>query len=226
MTLEEMASAIRSNIGTGLKEVGNYIYSIDQIKDEISNARSSLIYQLSAKGSLNPSYFAQTRTNLELNVGIFPEEGIVESNNPVFITRIPKLAMTKDNSSILYLGPVDMSLNIHTYYSLTDLTSHRYSRVIKYRPYAFIDLAQDSNGDVPVYITNIDPVPFKYITVRAIFDDPVRILQEDGYYIDNEEFPAPLAIQDAIIDLLSKKYIQYYKNMNRPNEFNDQTDKT
>jgi len=225
MTLEEMASAIRSNVGVGLKEVGNYPYSIDQIKDEISNARSSLIYQLSAKKALNPSYFAQTRTNLKLNAGVFPEEGIVESNNPVLITRIPKLAMTKDNSSILYLGPVDMSLNVHLYFSLTDLTSHQYTRTIKNRPYGFIDLAQDENGDIPVYITNVGPNPFKYITVRAIFDDPVRILQEDGYYIDDEEFPAPLVIQDEIINQITQKYINYYKSLAKPNEQNDQTDK-
>jgi len=226
MTLEEMASAIRSNVGTGLKETGNYVYSIDQIKDEISNTRSSMILQLSQQGTINPSYFAQKRENLELKAGIFPEEGLIESNNPVFITRIPKLAMTRNNSSVLYLGPMDMSLNIHTYFTLTDLQSHRYTRVIKNRPYSFIDLAQDINGDVPVYMTNLGPAPFKYITVRAIFDDPVRILQEDGYYIDDEEFPAPLAIQEAIIDQISKKYVDYYKAMTRANEQNDQTDKT
>ena len=226
MTLEDMASAIRSNVGIGLKEVGNYIYSIEQIKDEISNMRSLIILQASEKGNLNPSYFSQTRTNLKLDTGTFPEEGIVESNNPVLMTKIPKLAMTKNNSSVLYFGPVDMSLNIHLYFSLSDLQSHKYTRTIKNRPYAFVDLAQDDNGNIPVYITNIGPAPFKLVTVRAIFDDPVKILQEDGFYVDNEEFPAPLAIQETIIDSLSKRYINYYKVAMRPNEFNDQTDKT
>ncbi len=225
MTLEDIASAIRSNVGSGLKEVGNFSYSIEQIKDEISNMRSLLIMEYSEKGILNKSYFAQKRKNVELSVGVFPEEGIIENNNPTIIATIPKLAMTKGNSSVLYLGPTDMSLNIKTYFELDALKTHKYTRTLKNRPHAFIDLAQDSAGDIPVYIFGIGPAPFKYITVRAIFDDPVRILQEDGYYIDDEEFPAPLAVQEIIIDKLSNKFLTYFKKLSGSNEPNDQTDK-
>jgi len=226
MTLDEMVSAIRSNVGTGLKEVGNYVYSLEQIKDEISNTRSLMIMQDSEKGILNREYFAQKITNLnELTTGIFPEEGLIESNSPALITKIPKLAMTKDNSAILYLGPKDMSLNIKTYYSYNDVRMHKYCRTIKNRPFAFIDNAHDDNGDITVYIANTGPASFRYITVRAIVDDPVKLLQSDGYYVDSEEFPAPLAIQALIVDLLTQKYIGYFKATLRPNEFNDQTDK-
>lgn len=226
MTLDQMASAVRSNIGTGLKEVGNYVYSIEQIKDEISNTRSLIIMQDSEKGILNKSHFAQKITNLnELTIGTFPEEGLIESNSPVLITRIPKLAMTKDNSSILYLGPKDMSLNIKTYYSYDDVKMHQYSRTIKNRPFALIDNVHDDSGDIPVYMTNLGPAPFRYITTRAIIDDPVKLMQNDGYYVDSEEFPAPLAVQALIIDQLSIKYINYYKRQLRPNEANDQTEK-
>ena len=226
MTLDEMASAIQSHVGTGLKEVGNYIYSIEQIKDEISNMRSLIIMQDSEKGILNPSYFAQKIENIELEVGLFPEEGVIESNNYTLIGKIPKLAMTKDNSSVLYLGPPDMSLNIKPYFSLNALNTHIYSRTIKNRPFAFVDVIHTYQGETPVYISNTDPSMFKYITVRAIMDDPVKILQSDGYYIDDEEFPAPLAVQALIIEQLTARYMNYYKRMLRPNEFNDQTDKT
>ena len=226
MTLDEMTSAIRSNIGAGLKDVGNFVYSLEQIKDEISNTRSLIIMQESLKGTLNRSYFAQKITNLdELTVGIFPEEGLIESNSPVLIAKIPKLAMTKDNSSILYLGPKDMSLNIKTYYSYDDVKMHQYNRTIKNRPFALIDNVHNADGDIPVYIANTGPSSFKYITIRAIIDDPVKLLQKDGYYVDSEEFPAPLAIQALIIDQLTVKYINYYKKFMRPNEYNDQTDK-
>ncbi len=226
MTLDEMASAVRSNVGSGLKEVGNFTFSIEQIKDEISNMRSMIILQDSEKGILNKGYFAQKVENIELSVGTFPEEGIIESNNPVMVARIPKLAMTKDNSSVLYLGPPDMSLNIKSYYSLNNVKLHRYNRVIKHRPFSYIDLVHNDDGNIPVYISNIGPAPFKYITLRAILDDPVKLLQSDGYYIDNEEFPAPLAVQALIIDQLTVKYLKYYKIYNKPNEPNDQTDKT
>lgn len=227
MTLEEMISAIRSNVGTGLKEVGDYVYSLDQIKDEISNMRSLMIMQYSVKGVLNKSHFAQKITNLsKLTVGIFPEEGLIESNSPVLVAKIPKLAMTKDDSSVLYLGPKDMSLNIKTYYSFNDVKMHKYSRTIKNRPFALIDNVHNDDGDIPVYIANTGPASFQYITVRAIIDDPVKLLQNNGYYVDSEEFPAPLAVQALIIDQLTMKYLNYFKKPLRANEFNDQTDKT
>ena len=227
MTLDEMTSAIRSNVGTGLKEVGNYVYSLEQIKDEISTMRSLMIMQDSEKGILNKEFFAQKITNIpKLTSSIFPEEGLIESNQPVLMTRIPKLAMTADNSSILYLGPKDMSLNIKTYFSYDDVRMHKYTRTIKNRPFAFVDNVHNDDGDIPVYIANTGPASFQYITLRAIVDDPVRLLQSDGYYVDSEEFPAPLAVQALIIKQLSDQYIEYYKRVLRANEINDQTDKT
>lgn len=225
MTLDEMASALRSNVGTGLKEVGNFNYSIEQAKDEISNMRSLIIMQDSIKGILNPEYFAQKITNIPLTVGVFPEEGLIESNSPVLIAKIPKLAMTADNSSILYLGPMDMSLNIKRYYSYDDVKMHRYNRTIKNRPFALVDNVHNDEGDISVYITGIGPSPFKFLGFRGIVDDPVALLQSDGYFVDQEEFPAPLAVQALIIDQLTAKYMNYYKRYNRPNEYNDQTDK-
>ena len=227
MTLEEMVSAIRSNVGTGLKEVGNFVYSIEQMKNEISDTRSLIIMQDSEKGVLNREYFAQKITNLpELTVGIFPEEGLIESNSPVLVTRIPKLAMTRDNSSVLYIGPKDMSLNLKTYYSYNAVKMHKYNRTLKNRPFAFIDNVHDDDGNIPVYIANTGPASFKFITFRGIVDDPVKLMQDVGYYVDAEEFPAPLAVQALIVDQLTQRYINYFKSQLRPNEFNDQTQKT
>jgi hypothetical protein len=226
MTLEEMASTIRNDVGSGLKEVANFNYSLDQIKDEISNVRSSIILETSKAGTLNHSYFSQRRDNVKLSSDVFPENGYRESNQFVLKAFIPKLAMTKDNSSVLYIGPADMSLNLKLYYDYTDVKNHKHSRVIKNRPFAFIDLAQDGNGNLPVYVFNTGPASFKLMSVRAIFDDPVRLLREDGIFPDDEEFPAPLAVQKMIMDRLTMKYIKFYKQLSGPNEPNDQTDKT
>ena len=226
MTLEQIAGAIRNNIGNGLKEVSNFAYSLEQIRDEISNVRSQLILENSKAGVLNHAYFSQRRENLPLENAIFPEEGYDESNKNVLKVMIPKLAMTVDNSAVLYLGPPDMSLNLKIYYDYNNVKMHKFTRTLKNRPYAFIDLSQDSEGDVPVFVFNNSPTPFRRITTRAIHDDPVRILEEDGIFADDEEFPAPLAIQELIIDRITSKYIAYYRRLNHPNEPNDQTDKS
>ncbi len=228
MTLDQIVSAIQNNIGAGLKEVGNYPYSKEQLWDEISNLRSQLIYKLSQTGKLNPADFAQTPIdNFEIVPSPYPNTAYAESGNPVMTTSIPKLAQTfTGEDSIIYFGPMDMSLNMLVYTKPEEANTHKYSRVIKNRPYAVIGQSQDFAGDVPVYLFNLGPAPFKYVTVRAIFDDPVKVMEDkDGVYAGEAEFPAPLGVQENIIDILSDKYITYYRKLAHPNEPNDQTDK-
>jgi len=225
MTLDQMVSLIMSDVGSGLKEVGNYPYTVDLVKAEISAARSDLIMQLSDSGKLNRQHLAQRIDNIELDFDKFPVQGFVDSEQPVLTAQIPKLAMTADNKAIIYMGPPDMSLNLKTYFDINDLKSHKYSRVIKNRPHAFIDQAQDYEGDFQVYLFNLGPAPFRYLTIHAIFDDPVRIMQSDGYYIDDDEFPAPLAMQRMIIRDVVNRIRALYREYGGQNEPNDQTDK-
>jgi hypothetical protein len=118
-----------------------------------------------------------------------------------------------------------MSLNIKTYYSVEDVNAHMYSRVIKNRPFSYIDQAQEYEGDVNVYFFNLGPTPFKYATIYAIFDDPVGVMQKDGYWIDDDEFPAPLAVQETIINSIVERVRALYREYGGQNEPNDQTDK-
>jgi len=228
MTLDQMVGAIQNNIGAGLKETYNFPYSREQIWDQISNLRSDIIYKLSKTGKLNPTNFAQTPStfNIELIPGPYPHTSYDEAGNEVPGVVIPKLAQTFDNKALVYFGPSDMSLNMTMYYTMDAADMHKYNRVIGNRPYAVIGNAQTAEGDLPVYLFNLGPTPFKYITVRAIFDDPVRVIEEfDELYAGEVEFPAPLGIQEMIIDMLADKYITYYRKLAHPNESNDQTDK-
>ena len=228
MTLDQIVAAIQNNVGVGLKEVWNYPYSVEQLWDEISNLRSQIIYDLSKKGKLNPADFAQTpQDNLNLKPSPYPDTAVPEVGSPTMRTTMPKLAQVRSGSNnIVYLGPTDMSLNITVYENPDKANSHKYSRAIKNRPYAVIGASQNGLGDVPVYLFNLGPAPFKYVTVRAVFDDPVKVMEEnDGVYAGEQEFPAPLGVQEMIIDSLSDKYITYYRKLAHPNEPNDQTDK-
>jgi hypothetical protein len=184
-----------------------------------------LILQLSESGKLNKQHFAQRLDNLELKFDKFPVQGFADSEQPILTVEIPKLAMTADNTAILYMGPPDMSLNLKLYYNIDDLKSHQYSRVIKNRPHVYIDQAQDYEGNFNVYIFNTGPAPFRYLTVHAIFDDPVKMMQDDGYWVDDDEFPAPLSIQRMIIRDIVNRIRALYREYGGQNEPNDQTDK-
>ena len=223
MTLNEIASSIRTNIGNGLKEVSNYAYPIDQIKDEIGNVRNQILIEDVQGMVYNPEYFAQRIDNIPIDLVRFPYGGY--TNSPALIPHIklPKIAMTKDDSAIIYLGPPDQSLSVKIYYDYS-FQYHQYSRVIGRKMHAYVDLASDSDGNLDCYLFNMGPTGLKYISVRAIFADPVKILEADGLFGEDEEFPAPSAVQELIIDRITAKYVQYYKQLNIIYQPNTQTD--
>lgn len=224
MTINEIASAIRNNLGNGLKEVPNHAYSIEQLREEVSNERNLIILEESKKGTLNTRYFTQKYDNLELNLATFPYEGYSATHGPVPHIRIPKLAMVQNGSAFEYIGPPDMNKNFKVYTDFT-FANHKYSRVIGKLPYVYVDLAHNADGYNNVYFFNLNNTGLKYISVRAIFSDPVRILDEDGYFGEDEEFPAPSSVQEMIIDRITNKWVKWYKQLNHPYQPNTQTDK-
>jgi hypothetical protein len=223
MTLNEIASAIRSNIGNGLKEVANYAYPIDQIKDEIGNVRNQILLEDPQKMVLNPEFFAQRLDNIPLDLVRFPVGGYSASPGLVPHFQIPRLAMTKDDSAIIYLGPPDQSFNIKVYHDYS-FKNHKHSRAIGRRPYAYVDLAHDASGYLDGYLFQLGPTGMQFLSTRSIFADPIMILELDGLFGQDEEFPAPSAVQEMIIDRITAKYVQYYKQLNHPYQANTQTD--
>lgn len=223
MTLNEIASAIRSNIGSGLKEVANFAFPIDQIKDEVGNVRNQILLEDPQKMALNPEYFAQRIENIPLDLVRFPYGGYSNSPGLVPHFKIPRLAMTRDDSAVIYLGPPDQSFNIKVYYDHS-FKNHIYSRVIGRRPYSYIDPAHDPEGYMDGYLFNLGPAGLQFISTRSIFADPVGILEMDGLFGKDEEFPAPNAVQEMIIDRVTQKYVMYYKQLNHPYQSNSQTD--
>jgi hypothetical protein len=223
MTLNEMASAIRNNIGSGLKEVANYAYPLDQIKDECGNVRNQIILEDPQKTILNLEYFAQRIDNIPIDLVRFPFDGYSNSPGLVPHIKIPRLAMTKDDSAIIFLGPPDQSMFFKIYYDFTH-HNHKYSRIVGRRPYAYVDLAHDVSGFLDAYLFNLGPSGLRFMSLRAVLADPVGVLEADGLFGVDEEFPAPSAVQQMIIDRVTAKYIQYYKQLNNPYQPNNQTD--
>jgi hypothetical protein len=223
MTLNEIASSIRNNIGNGLKEVANYAYPIDQIKDEIGNVRNQILLEDVQGVVLNPEYFAQRLDNIAIDLVRFPFGGYSNSPSLVPHIKLPRLAMTRDDSAIIYLGPPDQSLNFKIYYDYS-YQYHTYSRVIGRRPFAYVDPAHDVSGYMDAYLFNLGPTGLKFLSTRSIFADPVGILELDGLFGVDEEFPAPTSVQEMIIDRITEKYVRYYKQLNHPYQANTQTD--
>lgn len=223
MTLEQMASAIRNHIGQGLKEVDDFAYSVEQLKDEIGAMWNALILELSKAGLFNPAYFAQKQDNIDIQLGVFPHDSGHPSKRVPYI-KIPMPAMTVGDKSIIYLGPADLSMDFTRYYD-SSFNDHRYSRVVGNRPHVYVDLSGDGDGHAYAYIFGIEGSSLSKMAIRLVPNDPLKIMNDAGTFGDDEEFPAPGSVQDMIIDRITKRYLAFYKNPVQPNEPNTNTDK-
>jgi hypothetical protein len=223
MTLEQIASAVRTHVGHGLKEVTNYNYSIEQIKKDVGLMRSSLIKKDSEKGKLQPEHFVQKFENIDLTLTTFPYTATTDNPAKVWYAQIPRLEMTVGNQSLPYIGPTDFSKNFKQYYDHS-YQAHKYRRVTSRSPFTYVDLAHDYENHTDVYFFNIDGSGLRKISARAIVADPIAVLEADGIFGAEEEFPAPQAIQDQIIDALTRKYITYYRQLRQGSQPNTQTD--
>lgn len=212
-----MASTIRNHIGDGLKEVTDFTYSLEQIQAEISLELKDIVFKLSKTGELNPLHFSQKYDVKDINYANFPYEGSSYFGKRVQHLKIPRPAMTVDNSAVIYLGPSDLSLNFVKYYDFS-FNEHVYKRVIKNRPYCFIDMAIDTDGLVDVYLFGLEDSEMNKVAVRAVWSDVVKVLQSNDSAGIDEEFPAPLNIQREIIKNVTNTYITYYRRLNHPTE--------
>lgn len=224
MTLDQITSAIRTHIGNGLKEVTNFTYSVEQIKKEIGLMRAEIILNDSKKGILKPNHFVQKFDNRDLSLKKFPHNSVTNSLKKVWYTQIPRLAMTNDDSPITYAGPTDLSDNFKVYYD-DSYRSHQYKRVTSRSPFIYADLSHDYTNHTDLYFFNIDGSGLRKVSIRGIIADPISVLESDGIFGEDEEFPAPQAVQNVIIKSLTSRYIDFYKRLNHKSESNTQTDK-
>ena len=219
MTLYEITSAIRNNIASGLKDLPEHAYPVEQIMDEVSTTRNLIMLQASQAGTLQHRYFEQEIFGgVPLNLEYIPDILSSANGSKVMSVTIPKIAMTIDDSSISYIGPLDMSQSIKLYFDIQAGNNHKYSRVIKNSPYGVVDLTHNDTGSIKIRFFNLnEAASMKKLAVRAVFADPVKLLLQDNL-LGTREFPSPLAVQQQIIDVISEKYIKYYKQLNLGNQ--------
>lgn len=223
MTREQIASAIRTRISNGLKEVYNHTYSIPQLEDEVGATRNKLILEYSIN---NPMYnlesFAQKKDNIALDLIHPPFGGFSAGPKKVHHFKMPRLAMTSNNSSLIYVGPPDFSINFKKYFDV-DFTKHKYMRVISNKPYVYIDEAFNNDDMIDAYIYNLGVSNLREVSIRGVFANPYSLYDTDPF-ADEIEFPAPIAVQDQIIDILAAKYVEYYRKLHMSMQPNTQTE--
>jgi len=228
MTHNELASAIRNRVSDGLSgNINNQAYSIEQLVEEIDLMRADFTHKYATQGiKLDPKHLIQEIDILKIEGRNLSDDcAIQEPCGDVPSIKIPRLmSMVNEGDIIQYLGLVNMQEDFSVYFHPDDIKNHKVRIRTRKRPFAWVDLAVDHNDKQTIWFFNMGPFdPLKFVKLRAVFEQPTRVNIESPNHLDME-YPAPLHMQNAIVDALTEKYVRYYRQMNIPPIPNQQND--
>jgi hypothetical protein len=226
MTHNEIASSIRNRVADGLSgNIADQAFSVEQLKDEIDLVRADLAHKYITNFKLDHKYLVQEIDILPIICRNLSEDcQIKEPCGDLPSIKIPKIMPTFGDKSIEYLGLVNMQESFMVYFDPEDIKNHRVKIKTRHRPFAWVDLAPDNFDMQTIYFFNLGKYnSLKFVKLRAIFEHPGKVNIDKPAPFDIE-YPAPLYMQNMIIDTLTEKYVHYYRKLNIPSLPNQQTD--
>ncbi|MCK5788269.1 MAG: hypothetical protein KAH32_04695 [Chlamydiia bacterium] len=224
MTLRQIASAIRNHVVDGIKGVTNEAFSMEQLMLEALIESKALIAMRIREGVIDPRSINQRIDGIEINCQDTSNNCEVKSQLTAPHITIPKLLVSiKVSDAIEYLGPMDNSKNFRVYTDI-DYKYNKYTLTGKSNPYVWINTSGTNNGMYDVYFFNMGKYNnLKFVSIIALFENPDTLMNSEyGEQFRDSEFFAPSMIQKEIIDTLTQKYVNYYRQLNRQIEPNTQ----
>jgi hypothetical protein len=217
MTLDQIASSVRNRVADGLSgNISDQAFSLEQLKDEIDLARADFAYKYDANNKVDVQYFVQELPPLEIHCENLSDTACVlpDPTGEVPVVKIPKVLSLFHTNPIEYAGLVNMQQSFPVYTHPDDIRMHKVRNRTKHLPFAWLDLATDPDDTQKLVLFNLGKYnSLKYLKVRMIAAHPRQMYQY--LPIDTDiDYPAPLHIQQAIIDSLSAKYVEYYRKLN------------
>lgn len=227
MTHLELSSAIRNRVANGLSgSIADQALSVEQLMDEIDLLRADFAHKYSNGSKLDPTFLVQEPNTLFKIVcrNMAPGCGIPAWGDNVASIKIPKLMPLFGDKSIQYLGLDNMQEAFAVYFHPEDIRNHRVRIKTRNRPYGWVDTAPDGNDLQTIWLFNLGSYnPLQFLKLRAVFEHPSKINIDSLGGLD-KEYPAPLHMQNAIVDVLTEKYVKYFRQLNIPSLPNTQSD--
>jgi hypothetical protein len=222
MTLSQMASAIRNHVVDGLNGIASTAFSTDQLRDEILQTTSSVLVEFAAQGLIDVSKLTQRIDGIRIECKDLSANCHVDSEIEAPHFTIPNLNRMVAEP-ITYLGAVDASISFRVYFD-RDFRFHKYRLATSRKPFAWISSTPNAVGLYDVYLFNMGKYNgMQFISIDALLDNPYDILKTDYYaQFSASEFYAPQAVQSKVIDVLTQKYVNYYRQLNTPMKPNTQ----
>tara|TARA_R110000765_G_scaffold214255_2_gene319326 strand:+ start:13 stop:702 length:690 start_codon:yes stop_codon:yes gene_type:complete len=228
MTHNELASTIRNRVADGLSgNIADQAFSVEQLMAEIDLTRADIINKREQTAKLDSKYLMQKIDIIPIVCKPMSEDCIYqEPGGDIPSINVPKIMPTFGDDAIEYLGTVNMQERFSVYYHPDDIQHHKVRVRTAHRPFAWVDLAPNKEDMMTIWFFNFGKFnPLKFMKIRAIFEHPTRVGTLDPSIFD-AEYPAPLHVQNTIVDTLTEKYVRYYRQLNIPSLPNQQTDQT
>lgn len=213
MTLDQIASTIRNHVVDALGGASETTFSIEQLKDEIMTAASGAVARLAAQGVIQITELAQRLDGIAVATRDLSLECPVGSELCAPHFEIPNLNRAID-SPIIFLGSLDSKLSFKVYYN-RDYRYHRYRLATSRKPFAWVSSSKNVKGLYDVFLFNMGKYnTIKFLSMDVLLDNPYDLLATPYYnQFAEAEFYAPLLVQEEIIDKLTQKYVNYYRQL-------------
>ena len=213
MTLKQLSSAVHSNVVSGINGMDSLTFSIEQLQDEIILTSSAVVVKMVAQGLISAERLHQRIDGIRIACADLSANCDVPSNIAVPHFEIPNINRIAENP-ISYLGSVDAGLVFKVYFD-HDWRFHKYRLATANKPFAWVSSTANGNGFYDVFLFNMGKYNnLKFITIEMLLDNPYDLLKSDYFEQFNaSEFYAPLAVQQEVIDILTKKYLSYFRQL-------------
>lgn len=220
--VNKLASGIFNTIQGGLAGYNATLnISIEQLEQEVCETRLFIMKKYAMQNQLPLKDLYRSITCIEVDCASLDKCLCSEDvSKPVAHFEIPQIFLDAKEGAIQFLGSTDKQVKFKVYTDPTIFKYHKYKTRGSKRPYVYIDITPNQNNMLDCYIFNAPLL--ERVTIIAIFKDIRDLDQFSCCNTDQESIDNITWIDTEVRDLLTKQYVNYYRQLIQPPHQNDQ----
>lgn len=202
-TEEAIVSAVRNNLEAGLKTTANYTFSKEHVRYAVYLARAEVLEQMKRSNAFFDYHEATQEINcIETDCKDFGLCKKIDTRQPNLHFVIPRyihldyIGLATQNQSFKIYDTYNSKYNKYRNFRLKDRT---YVRLRHYE------------GDMHGFIFNPPTPNLKYISAKAIWENPREVNKYDccTYNPRETHFPLPDFLMDQVVSKITSQWAQY-----------------
>lgn len=210
LSLEDIAEIIENRVNGGLKGIINNTLSRTQLIAEIELTANRLLYQYALKGIVNLDNLYQDINCLEMECKDISQCCNIDSYEKVLMSKepLPKLMSVPNVEKIQFIGSANRGkqFKVSTQQITNEFNDYSFSGRLKF-PTVYI------TNDYFVVLRNPPTENIKYISVSALFENPMEVTKFGCNCSDDRTYQRPSWLIDEVITKMTNDYLRYFRMM-------------